>query len=382
MKSIAFLVRYWPFFGGGETVTRLLASEFLRRGYRIHVLYWWDRYENRTYSDDDLFNKNKIDVPGPFQDSLTSQDSYHGLFLRLKEFLKENNIDYIINQWWPAEVFEDTVSTKIISCHHANVKKKDNSKNFLKLLYHNLCYKTYFKKTYPHIELLYQKSDLLVFLAQSYKEEFEKNSFFYSPQKPTAFMHNPCSYTEDIDANECLKNKKKEVLFVGRIYENYKKLTLLMAVWREVLNLGIDDWTLKIVGDGPDLTLAKDTAKTLELTNIEFLGTKNPMEEYKTASIFVMTSAFEGWPMTIVEAQHYGVVPVVMNTFSALSEMLSDKSGIIINSVRPQVMAKELESLMNNKEALRRLANNAIKKAGEYSVGRVVDQWEILLKSF
>ena len=31
--KILFLMRFWPYFGGGETVTRLLISEFLRRGY-------------------------------------------------------------------------------------------------------------------------------------------------------------------------------------------------------------------------------------------------------------------------------------------------------------------------------------------------------------
>lgn len=63
--KILFLMRFWPYFGGGETVTRLLISEFLRRGYEMYVAYWWDRSENRVYLDKDKILKFKMKVPSP-----------------------------------------------------------------------------------------------------------------------------------------------------------------------------------------------------------------------------------------------------------------------------------------------------------------------------
>lgn len=46
MISIAFLVRYWPFFGGRDTVTRLLASELLRR---VDIFFDISKYDTLDY---------------------------------------------------------------------------------------------------------------------------------------------------------------------------------------------------------------------------------------------------------------------------------------------------------------------------------------------
>lgn len=380
MRSIAFLLRYWPYFGGGETVTRLLASEFLRRGYQVHVLYWWDSYDGRTYEDESRVYKKKIEMPGPYRDGETVTSSYHNLFLVLKEYVELNNIEIVINQWWPSEVFEKKIPAKIISCHHTKVIIYESSKNILRRLYHSIFKKTFIRKGLIRLDGLYQKSELLVFLAASYRNEYNHYSPVYNPLKDTSFVHNPSTYSEPIDY-VCASGKKNEVVFVGRIYENYKRLKLLFSVWDEVLKNGVDDWTLKIIGDGPDLNEAKVVADNLKLKNIVFLGSKNPKEDYRTASIFVMTSLFEGWPMTIVEAQHFGVIPVVMNTFSALSEMLSGNSGIIVNSEQPAVMAEKLIELMKDKDRMTILSKNAMEKSLDYDVSKVVDTWEDIFKT-
>ena len=45
----------------------------------------------------------------------------------------------------------------------------------------------------------------------------------------------------------------------------------------------------------------------------------------------MMTSHIEGWPMTLLEAQQYGCVPIVYNTFAALSEIIENNvNGYII----------------------------------------------------
>ena len=38
--NILFLERYWPVFGGGQTVTRILANAFCERGHKVHVVYF------------------------------------------------------------------------------------------------------------------------------------------------------------------------------------------------------------------------------------------------------------------------------------------------------------------------------------------------------
>ena len=60
---------------------------------------------------------------------------------------------------------------------------------------------------------------------------------------------------------------------------------------------------------------------------------KNPLRYYEHASIFMMTSAYEGWGMTVIEAMQNGVVPIVFNSYSAVYDILTDEEdGIIIEN--------------------------------------------------
>ncbi len=40
--TIAYIMRFWPVCGGGETVTAVLANELVSRGYNVHILYAYD----------------------------------------------------------------------------------------------------------------------------------------------------------------------------------------------------------------------------------------------------------------------------------------------------------------------------------------------------
>ena len=45
--NITFLLRLWPVYGGGETVTICLANEMIKRGWNVSVLY----FKNNTRAD-------------------------------------------------------------------------------------------------------------------------------------------------------------------------------------------------------------------------------------------------------------------------------------------------------------------------------------------
>ena len=37
--NILYVMRYWPVYGGGETITVTLANEFVKRGHSVYVVY-------------------------------------------------------------------------------------------------------------------------------------------------------------------------------------------------------------------------------------------------------------------------------------------------------------------------------------------------------
>lgn len=373
--KIAFLLRYWPYYGGGETVTRVLVDEFLKRGVDIHILFWWHRNEGLSFKPSGNYYEYKFDVPET--ESYLPKSNISWLKGELTDYLNVNKIDFAINQWWPTNLIIPNQKTKIIRCWHTHALPHiGRSKNVIKNIYHflvkNKIYREFIKN---NEEQYYKESDVLVFLAEVYVKEFCKYSTIY-PQKRkiVTYIHNPLTYRHVpvVDINK----KEKEIIFVGRIEESVKRISRILFTWRYILNTGVNDWILKIIGDGPDLGTMKDLAKELGLNNIFFTGSKDPRDNYKTASILLVTSDIEGWPMTIVEGKSYGVVPLVMNTYSAAKEVVHHKSdGIVCDSTSISMFAKMLLSLMNDSKIRRQYALASMEDAKQYHVEKIVDQW-------
>ena len=95
------------------------------------------------------------------------------------------------------------------------------------------------------------------------------------------------------------KTKNKLLVFVGRLDESSKKITRQINLIKELDN--IDLW---IIGDGPDKDKYIKEVKDLKLTDrILFLGRKNnPYPYMNKADYILLTSDYEGFPVTYLEA--------------------------------------------------------------------------------
>lgn len=114
--------------------------------------------------------------------------------------------------------------------------------------------------------------------------------------------------------------------------EPHKRLSYIINIWKLIeTDERLNDWHLKIVGDGPAMPATRQLCKDLRLQRVAFEGFKVPCPYYNEASIFLMTSAFEGFPMTLVESLQNAVPPVVMDSFQALHDIIVNGSnGVIV----------------------------------------------------
>lgn len=70
----------------------------------------------------------------------------------------------------------------------------------------------------------------------------------------------------------------------------------------------------------------------LVLKNVLFEGRQNPLSYYRRAAVFLMTSLFEGFGVTLTEAQQMGVVPMAMDSFEAVHDIINHRVSGIDNS--------------------------------------------------
>ena len=174
-------------------------------------------------------------------------------------------------------------------------------------------------------------------------------------------------------------DKEKTVLVVSRMEERQKRIRMVLRIWKEIENQG---WNLKIVGVGEDLDYYKRLAKRWHLQNISFEGRQNPLSYYQSASIFLMTSAFEGWGLTLTEAQQCGCVPVVFNTYASLTDIIEhQRNGLIVKEGDVHQYVLTLHTLMQDEALRQRLAQHAAEDCLRYTPQKVAARWDALFKS-
>ena len=127
------------------------------------------------------------------------------------------------------------------------------------------------------------------------------------------------------------------------------------------------------------MAITKELSNQLQIKHIIFEGFKNPRKYYNYASIFMMTSAFEGFGMTLVEAQQYAIVPMAMDTYSSLHDIIKNEyNGIIVSDNDIKGYVEKLKKLMADKEYRKRLAMNGLESCKKFAVEFIANQWENL----
>ncbi len=120
--------------------------------------------------------------------------------------------------------------------------------------------------------------------------------------------------------------------------------------------------------------------KELNLPNVKLHGYQDPRPFYEKAAISIMTSDFEGFPMTLVESLQYGVVPIVFNTFSAITDIINNETnGYIIQKDDNSDFIEKLKLLMMNKDILSALANNALYSAKRFLPIAICEKWQSII---
>lgn len=235
------------------------------------------------------------------------------------------------------------------------------------------------KQLYQKYHIPYQTADKIILLSPSYVEDYNMLARGIDRSK---ILSIPNMLTFPIEGKISF-DKGKEVLIVARMDERSKRIKLALRIWGSISHKILEQgWKLTIVGDGEDLTYYKEYVEKHNIKNVSFEGRQNPLPYYQRADIFMMTSALEGWPMTLMEAMQNGCVPIVFDSFKAVYDIVDGNRGIIVPNNDVETYIRELERLMRDDDYRKRLAKNALKDCQRFSKDRIVGQWFELFNSY
>lgn len=176
-------------------------------------------------------------------------------------------------------------------------------------------------------------------------------------------------------------NKHKRILAAGRLVPQ-KGFDLLIHAWSLIAKRNTE-WRLQIVGSGPQGRELRELARELKVDNqIEFYEHSSHLEQYYLgASLFAMTSRFEGLPLVLIEAKKFGLPCISFDCACGPSEIIRDGvDGILIPDGDVPAMATGLEQLIQD-EMLRLTYSNAAQKDTRFDLEPITDLWLKLLKN-
>lgn len=187
---------------------------------------------------------------------------------------------------------------------------------------------TKFKLKYQHYVLL---ADYHLSLCDTIKKQLIKKTV---KDDNIFVIYNPIA-----SKNYCISKPQEgsvKYLYVGRIqYANQKNL---QEFFHALSNLN-KPFTLDIVGDGTreEIKKLKMLAMKISITDklIWHGWQKNPWEyvkkNIKTVSALVLTSTFEGCPMTLCEALSHGILCISSDCDTGPRDIINDNNGMLYN---------------------------------------------------
>ena len=176
---------------------------------------------------------------------------------------------------------------------------------------------------------------------------------------------NPLPFTSE-ETSSC---KATKVVAVGR-YDFQKNFSKLLQLWARIAPQ-FPEWTLEIYGNGALRGELEQEVKELGISSSVTLAqpTHQMKEVYLSASIYAMTSRYEGLPMVLIEAQQMGLPIVSFACPCGPRDVIHDgEDGFLIPMGEDDIFLKALGTLMASEEKRICMGQRAREASARYEV--------------
>ena len=166
-----------------------------------------------------------------------------------------------------------------------------------------------------------------------------------------------------------------QLLFVGRIA--VEKQPHLWLDTLEALAARGFSAELTVLGEGPLKEWVEAEASRRELT-VHILGHIGGVEDYmRQADWLLLTSNFEGFGLVVLEAMQVGLPVVTTNSGGVCDFFAGRQDEFVTSKACGEALAALIEAQLPH---YLEVADWCVRRAQDYAPGRMLDQWERLLR--
>lgn len=289
---------------------------------------------------------------------------------KLRELLNSLKLDFVITTMGKDADFLITLkdgSKKIAESHIS----KEYMRNLHLLKQRSLPYRIVADIWTKRMEKSIRKMDAFVVLTEADAKKWSNVKKAYVIPNSLPF------YPEE--SSNCTS---KQVISVGRFYAQ-KGYDMLIPTW-EIVHKQYPDWTLSIYGNGEQEKELKDLIhqKGLEESIYIKAPVKNIVEKYQESSLYVMSSRFEGFGMTLIEAMTCGVPCVSFKCPNGPTDIINNgEDGLLVENGNIKQLAEKIIYLIEHEEERKKMGRQAKENVKRYMPSIVMQKWITLFKS-
>lgn len=351
--------------GGAEKVAALQSDMLTELGHTVYVLSI-SSFDGEGYQfSGEIINLEEIKI-----NRLAIFNPFYRLSF-LRKFLREKRIDLVIDHRSRRQFLREMVLSKLIYSYKTifmihNIDMVCES-NFVEPFVRS---KFVFKQ-------LHKNAVKLVCVSKAIEEKIGELHNFNNVMT----LYNSFSGSN-------INQKGKElsisnyILFFGRLEEESKHLSFLINAYHNSI-LPAKNIKLVLLGDGPDKVLFKELVSKLKLEeDVVFVERRvNPFIIVKNAKFTVLTSNFEGFPMTIIESLACETPVVAVDCETGPREIVKNEiNGLLVEKSLSNYI-EALNSMVSNEELLLSCKNNCMKSIEHLSYQKIKKEWGDLVDS-
>lgn len=362
MKRITFVLGCINKLGGTEKATIDLANLFVNNGYNVSIISIYSRIakEKNNYHIDSRIKVNFVYKKLFFL-------KYHLSIYRMIDYFSKKKINRLVNETKPDFTFYTSIKSIPFT-----------EKVFSKILmvHNNYKYYTSGRLTKRLLNKYHNKIDKIIFL--SHKDFMEYENEYHS--KNGDYVYNISSITPRIRTNY----KNHNIIYMGRIENSAKQLNQAVEIIGSLVQENLfNDWKFQIFGNGPDKKKIEEQIRANQLDNyVKLRGTTSNIEdELARADIMILTSDFEGLPMSLIEAAACGLPLISYDSSAGIHAIIKDHyNGYIVTKNDRTEFTNKLSILLQNEELRRKYGSNSVKRVSDtFSSEVIFKKWNSIL---
>lgn len=342
--------------GGAERATVSLANYFALHSQDVEIITF--KGSDSFYPLEELVTVHTADL-GELEQA-ASLKRFFGLvkrFFTIRKIVKAQKLDVLIGMsfamTWYTVLATAFTKTKSVGTERSNPYRYKATKlnTFLRKLFYNF-------------------TDGYVFQTKKAAE------FFGGRKKDRDIVIPNAIFNETVYSLSPPKERKKIICAVGRLIP-LKRFDLLIDTFAKISD-EIPDYMLFIFGEGEEKTRLENQIKSIGLENRIILAGADPqaVKFINYASVFVLSSDFEGMPNALLEALAMGVPCVSTRCEMGPDELIENNvSGILTDVGNGDQLGEAILRIIKNPDLSQTFSENGRELIKTHSIENISRIW-------